>query len=212
MQRDPRAVVASQLNSLWVQRRLVPISLRHGLIAGKRIHQVALHAREWWNIFHDILPPFLEDGKVRLVAYEALVKEPEDEMRRVCDFIGERFEPSMLDEGSRRDVPEPATQLSDAEWLAWRKKHHAQARRAIATTSLQKWRTELSDREVAIIEGLCGSVMAPLGYPTEMGGSRRTEGSLDGRLVMFLERWETRSRSAAKRVLRPLRDLVIPNR
>ena len=34
------------------------------------------------------------------VRYEDLVAEPEQELRRICDFVGEAYEPGMLDDRS----------------------------------------------------------------------------------------------------------------
>ena len=43
---------------------------------------------------------YRESPRALTVRYEDLVAEPEQELRRVCDFVGEAYEPGMLDDRS----------------------------------------------------------------------------------------------------------------
>ena len=65
--------------------------------------------------------------------YEDLVTEPERELRRVCDFIGEEYAPSMLD--SRQTA---AGVAADHEW--WKESVSG----PLDTSSVGRWRTEMS--------------------------------------------------------------------
>ena len=110
-----------------------------------------------------------------LLPYEALVADPGAEMRRVCAFLGEVFEPSMVKPKQEAEAPEPKTSV-DSDWAAWRREHHAKSRAAVTASSLEKWRTSLSPFEVAMIEGHCGPVMRSAGYRLTRGRVSRAGG------------------------------------
>ena len=65
--------------------------------------------------------------------YEDLVTEPERELRRVCAFIGEDYEPAMLD--SRESA---ANVAAEHEW--WKESVAG----PLQTTSVGRWRDEMS--------------------------------------------------------------------
>jgi hypothetical protein len=78
--RDPRDVLASYRRFSWGGRDVVAISRR---LAG-------IYCR-WFEI-RRLLPPdvYLEIG------LEELSRHPQDGLRRICDFIGLRFEEGLL--------------------------------------------------------------------------------------------------------------------
>lgn len=84
------------------------------------------------------------------VAYEALAADPEAELRRLCDFVGIRFEPAMLDFGN--------------------KVHHStngNDTRFSGQTGIRPdtaWRTQLDAHDMALFERAAGSVNRALGY------------------------------------------------
>lgn len=166
MQRDPRAVVASQLRSPWVQKQFDSRSWRHGLVPGTRLYQVAYYADDWVGIYERIVPSWRGDSRVRVVSYEALVEDVESEVRALCDFLGEPFEPAMLGRRSSDSVPRPAgtEAMDDGAWREWRREHHAKTLRPVSSDSLDKWREGLTKTEVAMIEGWCFRGMRALGY------------------------------------------------
>lgn len=178
MQRDPRAVVASQLQTPWVQDRLTPLSLRHGILLGKRLYEVAYYADDWTTIYEEIASEWQSDPRVLIVSYEALVKDVEDELRAICDFLREPYEPTMRTERTQATVPPPAgtakTRLEN-----WRREHHAKTLRPISSDSLGKWRDRLTSTEAAMIEGYCTQGMRGAGYTPSMPALHR----LIGRVV-----------------------------
>jgi hypothetical protein len=73
------------------------------------------------------------DGRALTLRYEDLVTGPERELRRVCDFVGEAWEPAMLDtRGSAAGV------AADHEW--WK----AGVSGPLTTASVGRWRREMS--------------------------------------------------------------------
>ena len=80
-----------------------------------------------------------------VVSYEDLVTEPERTVRNICAVIGEEFEPGMLEvEGHNSSSAGEAT--------------------GIFTTSVDRWKTELSPEEIAIGQAIAGRLLARLGY------------------------------------------------
>jgi len=133
MVRDPHATVASMQRMPW--RRSVVANARIWL----KLNQAARRFREW--------PGYLE------VRYEALVTDPECEIRKICSFIGERYSPSML--VREEDPPE-----SSADWLL-------RSRSAVTAARLDVWRNELTADEVAQIEWVLGPELESFGYARE---------------------------------------------
>ena len=87
------------------------------------------------------------------VRYEDLVQAPEPHLRRLCDFLGQPFEPAML------TLSRPTENIGAAKGA-----------QRIVSTNTEKWRTGMPDRQRALIERLAGDVLASLDYPiTETG-------------------------------------------
>jgi len=87
------------------------------------------------------------------VRYEDLATEPEREVRRVLDFIGEEFEPQML-EYHRQDHDMPADTESSA----------AQVARPLYTTSIGRWKRDLGARDLKRLLKIAGPTLEFLGY------------------------------------------------
>jgi hypothetical protein len=68
------------------------------------------------------------------VRYEALVAQPEATLRAVLAFLGEPWSPGILEGGT------------------------------IFTTSVGRWRAELSTAEIGAIEAVAGDTMSHMGY------------------------------------------------
>jgi len=197
MIRDPRAVLASRLRSPWVTRDITPPSVRHGVVVRSRLHAAASNVAGWARIYRDHVPPWLEDPRVRVVAYEALVADPEAEVRAVCEHLGEPFEPTMLEGRSTDTVRPPAAEVPDARLADYQREHHAKTLRPISTGSLEKWRRELSTREVAIVEGACEGLMAQWGYTPTLPAPARAAGRASSRAVLTAHRVERAARCRA---------------
>ncbi len=162
LRRDPRAVAASKMRAPWAAQ-----AMRYAGTASARLtrlHVVAEEARHWCRAYDEAVPALLRDPRATLVPYEDLVAEPEAVLRRVCAFLGEAFEPAMM--ADRRGQPAPAADgaaLGEG-WRDWRERHHAASRRPVGAGSLDRWRGDLTAREVAAMEAVAGEAMARCGY------------------------------------------------
>jgi Sulfotransferase family len=85
-----------------------------------------------------------------IVRYESLVRAPEETMRRVCAFVGEAFEPTML------QMPE--ARRYDAERAA------SNDGTPISTACVGRYRDRLSRRDLAFIQAVAGRQMLALDY------------------------------------------------
>jgi len=89
--------------------------------------------------------------------YEDLIEDPEKYLKQVCEFLGEAYEPEMLEfhRGSTKLVPE------------WEKSWHAQTSGSLTSRNIGKWRTQFSPKEIKLIEILSGDELVRNGYALE---------------------------------------------
>jgi hypothetical protein len=92
------------------------------------------------------LPPSLYDE----VRYEALVADPEAECRRLCAFLGLRYDGAMLRFHEGRTTSDAALP-SKRRWLP-------------PTRGLRDWRTEMPADAVERFEAAAGALLDELGY------------------------------------------------
>lgn len=84
------------------------------------------------------------------VKYETLVSDSEAELRRICKFISEPFDKKMLEAETK--------EKKNLDWWFQR------AQKSVNTNRVEKWRDELTDEEVAIVEWIAGDTMERMGY------------------------------------------------
>jgi hypothetical protein len=155
--RDPRAVVASHLSSPWVTDELERPRRLGAMITRLRLYHAAERASFWKETYGRYLAT--NDPRVRLFRYEDIVTAPEQELRGMADFIGEEFEPCMIDD--RTGVPGSAATdtIRSGKWRAWIKEHEQTAHAPISADALRKWRDSLSSSEVGVVESICAEIM-----------------------------------------------------
>lgn len=99
----------------------------------------------------------IESGGIRRaisLTYETLVSEPEQQIRRVCDFLAEPYEPAMLDYAAQEhDMPRYEVGSRDVR-----------SRPRIDASSVGRWKGELSRREMLEIDRDFGDRLVELGY------------------------------------------------
>ncbi len=104
-----------------------------------------------------------------LLRYEDIVAAPEPTIRALCDFLGEAFEPAMMDfhEGASKFMKkEAATDFNAA------------ATRPISADMRDKWRSKLDTADIAKIQAVCRQPMSEFGYelePATLGLADRIE-------------------------------------
>ncbi len=145
MVRDGRAVAASRVRQQWFDPR-----------TGKRPEhdeEPVAAAGYWASVQHQVrrgLPFAL--GRVLEVRYEDLVVDPESVMRRVLAFLGEEWDPAVL-EHHRSDVALPEREPSSAA-----------VAKPINRAAVRAWRQELDDETIRAIEAEYGDLLDDHGY------------------------------------------------
>jgi hypothetical protein len=88
----------------------------------------------------DRVAPHLAPDQVLELRFERLMADLEPELTRVCDFLGRPFRPEMLDYHRATSYGPPDPRMAG------------------------QWRRTAGAREIALIEGQCGALMAARGY------------------------------------------------
>jgi hypothetical protein len=86
------------------------------------------------------------------VRYERLLADPEGELRRICEFLREPFDPAML---TPSRLPTPSGRPNP--WPA-----HREA--AIDSANAGRWRAEMSSAERCVFESVAGEELRVAGY------------------------------------------------
>jgi hypothetical protein len=148
--RDPRAGVASMMKTDFFPNDVV---------------FNAMSRRKHADVGEDLLKRHIPEERWCTIRYEDLTSIPEQTLRRVCDLIGEAYEPSMLTFYRTADAymkKEAATTFNAA------------ANQPVTAARIDAWRDVLSDRDVSLIERICGAEMRrwdyhPTGLPLPLG-------------------------------------------
>ena len=92
------------------------------------------------------------------VRYEALLREPRTTVQQICEFLGEPFEAQMLE--YHRNKVEYPTDRSNQRNL----------NKPLMNDNFNKWKRELSAREIEDIEAGAAETLTALGYDLYGGG------------------------------------------
>ena len=159
--RDPRDVVASQLRMPWINDCYL------------------LRARSWRRLVQAAAQRAEELGPRRWIdlRYEDLVADPQPHVQNLCTFLGESFEPGMLDFHQR------STQGFEDREQSWK----GRTLQPIDQVRVDRWKHDLRRRRVRGIERETAPCMLRSGYQpsglcdrpdwwlldaAELGGSR----------------------------------------
>jgi hypothetical protein len=144
MIRDPRDVVSSLVRMPWASP------------------DVITNALKWKADVHSTVNLCGCRSTYRELRYEDLVASPESCLRSLCSFIEEPFSPEMLnyhETAGRHIVGEP-----------WKEG----TRRELYRRAVERWRDDLAEPQVAIVQWICGSELGRFGYrPRSIGLSGR---------------------------------------
>ena len=91
-------------------------------------------------------------GRYLEVRYEALVRDPEGELRRICNFAGLSYEPAMLEYAGAVDLSA---------------KPHQQSLSRPPTPGLRDWRETMAPGDVAAFERVADDVLGAYGFELE---------------------------------------------
>jgi hypothetical protein len=152
--RDPRAVLASQKNR-WRRKYLgganIPIS--EVIRVWVNYHPVTM-SRLWVKANQAALD-LVGHPRFLLLRFEDLVANPEQEVRRLCGFLGIAFDPVML------EVPQ----------IGSSNRPNQEARKGIAKDVLDRWERVLGKGEIALCERIARPLMERFSYAARSRGS-----------------------------------------
>lgn len=140
--RDGRDCVASLLEMSWW-----PHGVRHAVATWA---QAIDHGRR--------AARSLPAGTYHELRYESLVSDPEPELRALCAFLGEEYDPAMA---------EPSRVAAQA--VPRRKRWHARTRQELTAARFGSWRERLSPADIALCESALGRRLTAYGY--ELSGA-----------------------------------------
>lgn len=135
--RDPRAVVNSLIRS--------------------NVHRSdAYHAAKRWNLDVGLALEFerTHPDSILRIKYEGLVSEPENSIRQILAFLEMEFDPSVFNLPGERHK----------EYSAFYQDIHANLASQPSTEFIHKWNTELSRRDVLVVESINSDLMLALDY------------------------------------------------
>jgi hypothetical protein len=101
-------------------------------------------------------------GRYHEIYYEALLDDPPATLEALCAFIGVAFEPGMV------RLTKPTEFRGDAKNQTHILKHN-----------YQKWKNELTARQIRKIESICGGLLTDLGYAVSYEGIHKQVGVLE---------------------------------
>ena len=86
--------------------------------------------------------------------YEQLIVNPEAALRKICDFLGETYYPTMA------EPHKVACNRSRSKGI------HAKTTQPVTTSSMGRWRKEMSKEDLHIFQAVAGDLLNELGYGT----------------------------------------------
>lgn len=107
-------------------------------------------AQEWVDNNQAVLSVCNDD--VITVRYEDLLVAPQEQLTRICSFLGLAFDEAMLQYHAKNDEP--------AELMQWK----AKTLEAPDVANFGKYKTELSAAEIAAFEAVAGATLERFGY------------------------------------------------
>jgi hypothetical protein len=150
--RDPRGVMASQ-KFRWRRRSLLADPTRLSRVEQLRtwVNYHPYAVARLWNLATRCALELEHHPRVHLLRLEDLLREPEQRMRAVCEFLDLDFEPGMLD-----------IERVNSSHVA-----KSSAGRGLDASSIDAWRGRLTGIEQAIVHRRCGALMRRVGYSGE---------------------------------------------
>lgn len=134
----------------------------HGVVVPQASdHPLEACARRWLTDTGAGLV-FKDHPRCHELRYEAFTADPVGECRRLCAFLGEDFEPAMLEGGT-----DPLREREPGRWL-----NNSNAGGPVARSSTGRWRRELSLDERRVVSRVAGELLVSLGYVRDQGWVR----------------------------------------
>lgn len=134
--RNPRAIIAS----LRVVNKRSNVKIEQGKYLCKDIVMIGK--------YYDSIQKVVNESNVHLVYYEELVKDPENTVTKMCEFLNIQFTPEMLDT-DKKNVTSELISSQNKTLSAWYKPEEFD--RKIQDTEIENWKKMLSANECRYI-------------------------------------------------------------
>ena len=108
-----------------------------------------------WNEYHGKVVEISDRFLIHSLRFEDLLTQPETELREACTFLDIAFEPAMLNAHDSAGARAAARSSQDL----W-----GNLDKPIVSARARAWEHELVDRDVEIVENVCGKLMQHFGY------------------------------------------------
>lgn len=119
----------------------------------------ALQAGYRWKLDlekHRDCTRLLPRSRYMAVRYEDLVTDPEAELRPLCEFLGLEYREEMLNPGGR-----------EKKGFAHYEEHKLRTLEKVTSSRIGRYKGKMSAIDIAVIERVCGPIMAEMGYELE---------------------------------------------
>lgn len=117
-------------------------------------------AREWFDhqlLCLEVVQELAAHDAALILKYEDLIETPEDELRRVCEFVDVEYHPRMLGFHKLDETQEAADKTVFWENLS----------KPVMSDNKGKFYDQLTERERQIFESVAGNGLEMLGYPLQ---------------------------------------------
>jgi len=118
-----------------------------------------LHSAYRWREhlqLHRRLTASVDPSRYTSVRYEDLVADPEAELRRLCAFLGEPFDPAMIRQHERHTTG-----------FAQREQHKLRTLEPVTASRVGRYRAKLSRSELWAYQAVAGAELAAAGYAVD---------------------------------------------
>jgi len=143
--RDPRSILASRNYS-------ENFILTRG---GRKLHSLYFIAQMWkTSIFYKYFLTNHYPETFLSIYYEDLVRDTDNEIKKICDFLSIDFMPKLLN----------YTNYKDEKGNNWKANTSFEQKKGFDTTSIQKWKNIIPKKVIGAFEFMCHHEMRIEGY------------------------------------------------
>ena len=143
--RDPRDSIPSVIKNIGLSTSLVGEFYR------------------WASVYAKSDPFFRKDAGSITVRYEDLVENTAEEISSICEFLGEDFEPSMLDRGGANHV-----RVASETWKS-------DIDKKITAENVYGWKSKLDPDIASVASLICCEALEQLEYPDPIRPKRELQ-------------------------------------
>jgi len=148
---------------------------KRGLASGRKVAYIA----SVWNLsYKKALVAFKQNPeKIKIIRYEDLVTNPEQVLRNIADHFGFVFHKGMIDHHlSFNFYLESMQGKVSEEFLKKLRDFHSNTLSPVNKDLIGDWKNKLNEKEISIIENICGKTGNNFGY--EIPGTKKYRLSL----------------------------------